>query len=91
MSAKEVETVINQQDDVTESSVVGIPDAKWGETVAAAVVVKDGSDLSDAAIVARPLQEESARMEMSQENCVCEAHSEKYDGQDAEGGSKIHY
>jgi malonyl-CoA/methylmalonyl-CoA synthetase len=52
VSAKEVETVINQLDDVTESSVVGIPDAKWGETVAAAVVVKDGSDLSAAAMVA---------------------------------------
>jgi hypothetical protein len=26
---------------------------------------------------------------MSQENCVRQAHSEKYNGQDAEGGSKI--
>ena len=38
VSAKEVETVINQMDHVIESSVVGIPDEKWGEQVVAAVV-----------------------------------------------------
>jgi malonyl-CoA/methylmalonyl-CoA synthetase len=51
VSAKEVETVINRLDDVIESSVVGIPDAKWGEKVAAAVVVKDNADLNDTAVV----------------------------------------
>lgn len=52
VSAKEVETVINQMEDVKESCVVGLPDAKWGETVAAAVVVKAGADLKAAAIMA---------------------------------------
>lgn len=40
VSAKEVETIINQVDGVIESSVVGIPDEKWGEKVVAAVVKK---------------------------------------------------
>jgi malonyl-CoA/methylmalonyl-CoA synthetase len=40
ISPKEVETVINQLDGVVESSVVGIPDEKWGEKVVAAVVTR---------------------------------------------------
>jgi malonyl-CoA/methylmalonyl-CoA synthetase len=40
ISPKEVETVINQFEGVVESSVVGIPDEKWGEKVVAAVVIK---------------------------------------------------
>jgi malonyl-CoA/methylmalonyl-CoA synthetase len=45
VSAKEVETVINTVPGVVESSVVGIPDEKWGEKVVAAVVPKPGYDL----------------------------------------------
>ena len=43
ISPKEVETVINQFEGVVESSVVGIPDEKWGEKVVAAVVIKPDS------------------------------------------------
>ena len=43
MSPKEVEILINRIGDVVESSVVGIPDEKWGEKVVAAVVLKPGS------------------------------------------------
>jgi len=43
ISPKEVETVINRFEDVVESSVIGVPDEKWGEKVAAAVVTKPGS------------------------------------------------
>jgi malonyl-CoA/methylmalonyl-CoA synthetase len=46
VSAKEVETVINQLEAVAESSVVGIPDDKWGEKVAAAVVLEPGAQLT---------------------------------------------
>jgi len=42
ISPKEVETVINQVEGVAASSVVGIPDEKWGEKVVAAVVLKPG-------------------------------------------------
>ena len=43
ISPKEVETVINLVKGVAESSVVGIPDEKWGEKMVAAVVTKSGS------------------------------------------------
>ena len=42
ISPKEVEAVINQLEDVVESSVVGVPDKEWGEKVVAAVVTKPG-------------------------------------------------
>ena len=42
ISPKEIEAVINQVKGVVESSVVGIPDEKWGEKVVAAVVTKPG-------------------------------------------------
>ncbi len=45
ISPKEVESVINQLEHVLESSVVGIPDEKWGEKVVAAVVLKSGAAL----------------------------------------------
>ena len=45
ISPKEVEVIINQLEDVVESSVVGIPDEKWGEKVVAAVVTKSGSSI----------------------------------------------
>ena len=40
ISPKEVEVVINQVEGVSESSVVGVEDEKWGEKVVAAVVKK---------------------------------------------------
>jgi malonyl-CoA/methylmalonyl-CoA synthetase len=46
ISPKEVETVINQFDGVVESSVVGIPDVKWGEKVVAVAVTRHGSQIS---------------------------------------------
>jgi malonyl-CoA/methylmalonyl-CoA synthetase len=45
ISPKEVESVINQIEEVIESSVVGIPDEKWGEKVVAAVVLKSGAEM----------------------------------------------
>jgi malonyl-CoA/methylmalonyl-CoA synthetase len=45
VSAKELETVINRIDKVVESAVVGIPDPKWGEKIAAVVVTEPGSDI----------------------------------------------
>jgi malonyl-CoA/methylmalonyl-CoA synthetase len=46
ISPKEVEVVINQVVGVAESSVVGIPDQKWGEKAVAAVVIKSGTDVT---------------------------------------------
>jgi malonyl-CoA/methylmalonyl-CoA synthetase len=47
ISPKEVETVMNRLDGVRESSVVGIPDQKWGEKVVAAVVAEPGTMLTE--------------------------------------------
>jgi len=46
ISPKEVEGVINQVEGVVESSVVGVPDEKWGEKIVAAVVKKPNSEVS---------------------------------------------
>ena len=52
VSAKEVETVINQLEGVDESVVVGLPDEKWGEKVVAAVARKGTAGLTEADIQA---------------------------------------
>ena len=46
ISPKELESMINQHQKVSESCVVGIPDEKWGEKVVAAVVLKSGVTLT---------------------------------------------
>jgi len=45
VSALEVEEVLREHPAVAECAVVGIPDAEWGERVAAAVVLNDNSVL----------------------------------------------
>ena len=48
VSPSEIEAVINRIDGVVESSVVGVPDKKWGEKVVAAMVKAHGTmDLED--------------------------------------------
>ena len=46
ISPKELEGVINQLEDVLESSVVGVQDEKWGEKIVAAIVKKAASDIT---------------------------------------------
>ena len=45
ISPKEIEIIINQMDDILESSVVGIPDDNWGEKAVAAIVRKPGAEV----------------------------------------------
>ncbi len=45
VSALEIEEALRRHPAVAECSVVGVPDADWGERVAAAVVLKDGQAL----------------------------------------------
>ena len=40
----EVEQVLGAHPDVGEVAVIGVPDVKWGETVTAVVVPRDGRD-----------------------------------------------
>ena len=44
----EVEAVLYEHPDVLEAGVVGVPDETWGETVAAAVVLREGAAGLDA-------------------------------------------
>ncbi|MHB2167645.1 class I adenylate-forming enzyme family protein [Alsobacter sp. R-9] len=48
----EVEAVIGQHPDVRDVAVVGCPDAKWGERVEAAVVLREGATVTEAELIA---------------------------------------
>ncbi len=47
----EVENVLYQIPQILETAVFGIPDDKWGEAVHAAVVLKEGQQISEAEII----------------------------------------
>jgi len=44
--SKEIEEVLARHAKIAEAVIIGIPDEKWGETVKAVVVVKDGETLT---------------------------------------------
>jgi fatty-acyl-CoA synthase len=48
---KEIEEVLYTHPDILEAAVVGVPDAKWGETVKAYVVMRKGKSLSEQEVV----------------------------------------
>jgi acyl-CoA synthetase (AMP-forming)/AMP-acid ligase II len=47
----EVEAVLMGHPEVLECAVIGVPDAKWGETVKAVVVRRQGTSLGEAALI----------------------------------------
>ena len=47
----EVENAIFDHPKVADVAVIGVPDEKWGETVKACVVIKEGESLSEAGII----------------------------------------
>lgn len=56
ISAREIEEVLRAHPLVEEIAVVGVPDAEWGERIAAAVVLPDGEDDPGADVLGETLQ-----------------------------------
>jgi fatty-acyl-CoA synthase len=52
VASREVEEVLYQHADIEEAAVFGLPDPKWIEIVAAAIVLKKGSTLKEKDIIA---------------------------------------
>jgi fatty-acyl-CoA synthase len=52
VSSVEVEDCLYAHPDVREVAVIGVPHERWGETVKALVVVREGSDVDEAGLIA---------------------------------------
>lgn len=51
VSSIEVEDCLYQHASVAECGVIGVPDDKWGETVKALVVLREGADVTEADLI----------------------------------------
>jgi len=49
--SKEVEEVLARHPKIAEAVVIGVPDEKWGETVKAVVVIKEGKTLGEEEVI----------------------------------------
>ena len=52
----EVENVLYQLSEIAEAAIIGVPDAKWGETGKAVVVLKSDQSLDEEKIIAHCLE-----------------------------------
>ncbi len=49
---EEIESVIDQLDEIAESAVVGIQDEQWGEKVVAAITLRETSVITEQMVLA---------------------------------------
>ena len=63
VSSIEVEDCLFQHPAVAEAAVIGVPDERWGETVKALVVLRPGSEVTEAELI------EFCRERMSHYKC----------------------
>jgi fatty-acyl-CoA synthase len=47
---REVEDVVAEHPAIAQVGVIGVPDERWGESVTAVVVVREGAELTDAVV-----------------------------------------
>lgn len=52
VSSQEIESILSQHPAINQCAVFGVPDPRWGESVVAAVVLKEGATLSEEEIIA---------------------------------------
>ncbi len=52
----EIENVLYQLDGVAEAAVIGVPHERWGETGKAVLVLKEGAELTEHAVIAHCLE-----------------------------------
>ena len=83
----EVERVIQALPEVREAAAVGMPDRKKGEVVAVFVMLKEGAELTEAALLAA-MQGTDRPVQASQEGGLCRGFPPQFDGQDPQEGSQ---
>jgi fatty-acyl-CoA synthase len=52
VSSQQVEAVLHRHPDVMDAAVIGVPHERWGETPKALVVLREGAEVDEAALIA---------------------------------------
>ena len=84
--SREVEEVIYTHPAVSEAAVIGLPDPTWGENVTAVVVLRPGTEASEAEIIAA-CRDRLAGLQEAQEGPVHRRAAEERQRQDPQAGA----